>query len=263
MKSPFPGMNPYLESPEFWHDFQQRFVIHLGDEVGAHLSANYFAKLEERIFIHELPEEPRTYLGRPDVGVFLSRDAKKTSPAGSVSLVDPPPLQLELISPAEDRERESFIEIRDRLSRRLVTVIELLSPANKNPGKDREQYLYKRQQLLESSVHLVEVDLLRSGLRMPLKQLPACDYCLLVCRSEQRPLVDVWPFTVTDSFPKLVVPLREADSPLIIDLNALFQRVFVAANYAKIIYQSPPDPPLAVEQAIWAEEVLASREKPK
>ena len=64
-----------------------------------------------------------------------------------------------------DRERLSYVEIRDRRDRELVTVVELLSPANKHPGPDREQYLAKRMELLNGPVHLVEIDLLRGALR--------------------------------------------------------------------------------------------------
>lgn len=70
--------------------------------------------------------------------------------------------------PSLDRERVPFVEIRDRESRRLVTVIELLSPSNKRPGGDREQYLAKRSDLLASPTHLVEIDLIRGGRRMPM-----------------------------------------------------------------------------------------------
>lgn len=41
-------------------------------------------------------------------------------------------------------ERQSFLEIRDRAGRKLVTAVELLSPSNKRPGSDRQQYLHKR-----------------------------------------------------------------------------------------------------------------------
>lgn len=54
-------------------------------------------------------------------------------------------------------------KIRDRKSRKLVTVIEVLSPANKRPGPDRDQYVVKRQQLLGSLAQLLEIDLLQGG----------------------------------------------------------------------------------------------------
>ena len=48
--------------------------------------------------------------------------------------------------------------------RQLVTSIELLSPANKAAGEQgRELYLRKQREILQSKVHLVEIDLLRGG----------------------------------------------------------------------------------------------------
>lgn len=254
MNSPFPGMNPFLESPKFFHDFHQSFVIHLRDEVGAHLSDEYFAKLDERIYIQEAPTERRTFLGQPDVGIFDSEAARRVASSRGAALLNPPPLELELILPALEEERDAFIEIRTKDDQKLITVIEVLSPTNKNPGNDRDQYEYKRQRLLAGLVHLVEIDLLRRGPRLPVRQMPACDYCIYVSQAERHPLVSVWPFQVTDPFPPLFIPLRSGDPPLKIDLGALFQHVFARANYAKIIYKVPIDPPLNDELTRWANE---------
>ena len=89
--------------------------------------------------------------------------------------------------PEVDTETEAFLEIRDRDGHELITVVELLSPANKYAGPDREQYLAKRAELLPSAVHVIELDLLRGGPRLPVEGLPACDYCVLISRAENRP----------------------------------------------------------------------------
>ena len=73
----------------------------------------------------------------------------------------------------QDVRRVPFLEIRDRLGRELITVVELLSPANKRGGADREQYVAKREQLLKSAAHFVEIDLLRGGRPMPLENRPS------------------------------------------------------------------------------------------
>lgn len=80
------------------------------------------------------------------------------------------------VLPAMDSESESWLEIRDRRDRRLVTVIEVLSPSNKTPGADRDAYFGKRRQTLASMAHFVEIDLRRGGERPHLPQLPSCDY---------------------------------------------------------------------------------------
>ena len=73
-------------------------------------------------------------------------------------------------------ERQNRIGIRDRETGRIVSVIELLSPANKHPGQDRRQYLGKRDELAGERSRLHRDHLLRAGPRMPLDDLPDCDY---------------------------------------------------------------------------------------
>lgn len=249
-------MNPYFESSKFWHEFHQGLTLYLRNAISAKLSDNYFVKLEEQLYVHEIIEESSAFLGRADVAVIRASATQESPTSADVAVIDPPPMHLKLVPPVTDIERESYIEIRDRDSQQLVTVIELLSPANKNPGKDRDQYLRKRAQLLKSSVHLVEIDLLRRGPRMPVEGLPQCDYCLLVSRAERRPIAEVWPFKVTEPFPPVLVPLKNDDAPLKLNLAEIFQRLFVDANYAKIIYQSPPDPPLSPELEKWAAQLI-------
>src|SRR5262249_49705077 len=107
-----------------------------------------------------------------------------------------------------DVERHAFLEVRDRQSRELVTVLELLSPANKYQRPDRETYLAKRRHFLASPVHLVEIDLLRGGPRMPIEDLPDCDYCVMVSRSQERPRVGLWPIRLRERLPVIPIPLR-------------------------------------------------------
>jgi hypothetical protein len=118
-------------------------------------------KIEEQIFIHELPEDQRQLIGRGDMTV--SRADDDSAGTAAVLLEAPAVGRVPLVA---DVERHAYLEIRDRGNRQLVTVLELPSPSNKRPGPDREQYLAKRQQLLTSSVHLVELDLLRGGPRL-------------------------------------------------------------------------------------------------
>src|SRR4029078_4003489 len=107
---------------------------------------------------HEPLAEQRTFLGRSDVFVASRRQPAQEGTAAATTTVTAP---AQVTLPSVDVERLSFLEIRDRRDRRLVTVIELLSPANKYSGADREQYLAKRGQLLPRAVQLVELELLR------------------------------------------------------------------------------------------------------
>src|SRR5439155_12626475 len=116
-----------------------------------------------------------------------------------------------LALPAVDIQREAYIEIRDRRDRHVVTVLDLLSPTNKTKGPDRDQYLGKRGQILASSTHFVEIDLLRGGARPPQPGLPHCDYYALVSRSQDRPDCGFWPFGIREPLPRVPIPLSPPD----------------------------------------------------
>ena len=63
MPSPFPGMNPYLEHADVWQDFHQSFIPLLCQLLGEQVRPKYLVKIEEQIFIHELPEDQRWLIG--------------------------------------------------------------------------------------------------------------------------------------------------------------------------------------------------------
>ena len=157
MPSPFPGMNPYLESPGIWHGFHQRFITAIANQLTAQLRPKYIVLIEEQIYLHEFEEEVRSPAGRSDVALAVVSG----SGASSLATIEAPVTGL--LAEVFDEEHLGYVEIRDRESRELIAVLELLSPANKRPGPDREQYLAKRRRLLKSAAHLVEIDLLRGG----------------------------------------------------------------------------------------------------
>src|SRR5438445_2920632 len=142
MPSPFPGMNPYLEQNDTWEDFYHNFITHTQEMLTGLVGPNYLVKVEVRLYLHELSAEERRYFGRADVGVTAPLGPEKSAP-GASSVAAP----VKLLLPAVDVERHSSLEIRDRRNRRVVTVIEVLSPSNKSPGEDRDDYLAKRRQV--------------------------------------------------------------------------------------------------------------------
>src|SRR5437762_4940701 len=172
MPSLFPGMNPYLEKPTVWHDFHQAFIATIRNALTPQIAPEFIAKIEDHIYIHELSGEERRFLGRSDVPVVHSETGTPTATAARAVAAP----ATGWITPGVDILHESFIEIRDRESFEVITIIELLSPTNKDPGSDREQYIGKRKALLRSNAHLVEIDLLRGGERMPVEEMPSCDY---------------------------------------------------------------------------------------
>lgn len=255
MPSPFPGMNPYLEQDDVWHDFHESYLPRVRDHIAAQLADHYVVKIDEHVYIHEPSAEQRVFLGRGDVFV-----ATRQQPASASGLATAASGPAQVVLPTVDVEGVSFLEIRDRRERRLVTVVELLSPSNKYQGPDRDQYLAKRGKLLASSAHLVEIDLLRGGPRMPLAgPLPACDYYALVSRMQARPRADFWPIRLRDPLPVIPIPLREPDLDAHLDLQAVLHDLYDAARYRTYIYESPPQPALTAEDDAWARELLATR----
>jgi hypothetical protein len=137
-------------------------------------------------------------------------------------------------------------------------VIELLSPANKCLGPDREQYLSKRRRYLASDVNLVEIDLLRIGDRMPVTGLPDCDYCVVVSPGPARPKAGLRPIQITEPLPEIPIPLSPGDEPARLRLQDLFQKAFEDAGYSRKLYTMPLAPPLSADRAAWADQLAES-----
>ncbi len=251
MPSPFPGMNPYLEQESVWHDFHENFLPVAREILSAQVLPRYFVKIDEHMYVHELGQEERRLAGRGDF--WVAPLTPERGSGGTTELLEAPG---EVGIPQIDVEGQSFLEIRDRDSRQLITVVELLSPPNKYRGPDREQYLAKTRQLLQSNVHFVEIDLLRGGPRMPWRDLPACDYCVVVSRAERRPKAGVWPIRLRDRLPIVPVPLRQGDPDARLDLQEVLNRVYDAAGYHYYVYTDDPVPRLSPEDAAWARQFL-------
>jgi len=248
MPSPFPGMNPYVERASVWHDFHESFMPLVREILSAQVLPRYFVRIDEQMYIHERSAEERRFLGRGDLLVPALLPPGAATVATNLVLSAP----AEVGVPTVDTESLSFLEIRDRDRHELVTVIELLSPSNKYAGPDREQYLAKARQLQRSSVHFVEIDLLRGGPRMPWLDMPPCDYCVVVSRVEQRPKAGFWPIRLRDRLPEIPIPLRGGDADARLDLQEVLHRIYDAAGYAYYIYTGPPEPPLSAADTAWA-----------
>ncbi len=227
MPSPFPGMNPYFEQADQWQDFHTEFLTVLRRQLAPQIGPDYIIQLEKHVYIHDLPPEPRRSLG---------------------DLEAPAVVHL----PAQDVERVSFLEVRDRRGREIVTVIELLSPSNKRQGDDRQQYLAKRREILRSAAHLVEIDMLRGWEPMPADDRPEGDYSVLVSRAERRPAAEFWPIRLRDRLPAIPIPLRPADPDGRVDLQNVLHQAYDGPGYENFIYDGSPEPPLSAEDAEWA-----------
>ncbi|MCI0640627.1 MAG: DUF4058 family protein [Gemmataceae bacterium] len=259
MPSPFPGMNPYLEHEDPWHDFHEKFMPLASDLLVPQVRPEFIVKLDQHVYIHELSADERRFLGRPDL--FVASPTPPTEQPGSTSVLEAPAEGV--LPPTIDFEHHTFLEIRNRSDRSLVTILELLTPTNKAIGPDREQFLAKRRQILASSVHYVEIDLLRGGPRLPIQKLASCDYYVMVSRWNSRPKVDLWPLRLRDRLPEIPIPLRPSKPEARLDLQAMVNRLYDTGSYQDYIYAHEPTPPLHPEDAVWAQELIAQSKKPK
>lgn len=153
--------------------------------------------------------------------------------------------------------REAYLEIKEAATQVVVTAIEILSPTNKR-GEGRQKYEQKRQQVLNSRTHLIEIDLLRSGDPLPIAGIPvSSDYRILVSRSHTRPLADLYPFNLADPIPCFSVPLQADDQEPVVNLQALLNEVYDRSGYDYFIdYHDDPQPPLAEAALAWMDALL-------
>lgn len=242
MPSPFPGMDPYIEDPEVWSDFHGRLAAEISSHLNKQIQPRYVARMTPRT-TYEIVEIADKRGIIPDVGVWRQTPIiRETTTTAYVTSTAPVQSQVQLELPIE----LFTVEIRQVGTMRLVTAIEILSPVNKRRGHDAfDEYLQKRRDLLRSAAHLIEIDLLRAGTRPPLaRPVPPAPYYVMLSRVSKRPQVDVWPIQLTDSLPKLPVPLLEPDEDAHLDLAHVVSQVYENGGYATLIdYQEPPSPP--------------------
>jgi hypothetical protein len=252
MPSPFPGIDPFLEDPAYWSDFLARFINYWGEAIADALPSNYEAGLGERVYLIESEPDARK-LVFPDVAVTHSEGFAPETVRGAVATLEPVTIPLTIL----EGPRETYIEILHRPDRTLVTVLELLSPANKlQPG--RTEYLTKRNALLFQQVHLVELDLLRGGRRPPMQRsLPPGDGYYIVSRFEQRPDTQVYAWPMSYPLPTLPVPLRAPDPDLLINLGEVYSTAYDRGRFQRRIdYRGRTPPHLHGDEIRWVEDVV-------
>ncbi|MEB3357141.1 MAG: DUF4058 family protein [Synechococcales bacterium] len=247
MPSPFPGMNPYLENPTLWPEIHSRLIIALADALNPQIIPKYRAALDRRVY--DLDGEDALLVGIPDVTV------EQRSPGASTvtSVLSPPAHPIKVKVPMPVEMRESFLKIQDVATQEVVTVIEILSPANKRTGRGRRVYEDKRLQVLGSRTHLVEIDLLRGGKPMTIVSGPGSShYRILVSRGNRRPSADLYAFNLQDRIPLFPLPLKPGDAEPIVDLRPLLDQVYDRAGYELVVdYAQAPVPPLSEAHGAW------------
>lgn len=254
MQSPFPGMNPYLEHHALWHEVHTRLIVALADYLNPFLRPRYLAYVEERSYLAvSIPDE---LTGMPDLTVvelnpYASVSAVPTLTAAMPRQVDVPMLL---------EEKQRYLHVREIKSGEIITAVELLSYVNKSAGDGREEYEEKRNEILATKTHLVEIDLLRARKPMPVRVHGAAvpsDYRILVSRAETRPRAELYAFNVQDEIPVFALPLQRRDVEPRVNLNELIQLVYDRGGYdLRVDYNLAPDPQLRGEKSAWAENLL-------
>ena len=267
MPSPFPGMDPYLESPLHWRDVHHSLAGQIRRQIVPRLSPRYVARLETRLVAYS-PDEEEISILVPDVEVTQRQLRELAIATYEVSVdvadaVSPPPLVLRAIT--SEQVELITVEIRDAAQGRLVTAIEILSPVNKRPIQGLEEYRAKRETVLSAHAHLLEIDLLRKGTRPPrLIGLPQSDYFIFLTRAERRNSTETWPVGVRDPLPVVPVPLLPGDKDVPLHLGQALRTIYDEARYdLSIDYGEPPVPPLSESDAAWAREMVEKRETVK
>ena len=255
MPSPFPGMDPYLETPDLWPDVHNNLIIGIQDALNHELRRDYVARVELRVYIAN-EEDERAMI--PDVRIEKVNGGHKSRNGGSALVIAEPiivPLML------DEEIQESRVEIKHAKSGSFVAVIEVLSPTNKIRGSDgRASFMKKRHEVMHSNSHWVEIDLLRQGQpSFPIHKTD-CDYQAHASRVEMRPRGHVWPIHLRDRLPVIQIPLRSPDGDLSLDLQQVCDLSYDRAAYDRTLdYQRDPNAPLSPTDAAWADALL--REK--
>jgi hypothetical protein len=258
MRSPFPGVDPYLEHPAYWPDFHAGFITYARDNMLDALPETYDARIEESVRLVTVESE-RAVGARGDV--TITRDMTLPRPSsGAPGTVTLEPIVAVLPKPVVEEVREIRIQILRLPEREVVTVIELLSPANK-AGTGRQEYLLKRAELSAHQVNLVELDLLVGGQRVPTPEpLPPGDCFAIVSRWMPKPICEMYGWSIRHPLPRIRVPLKHPDPDILFDLGAVFETTYERGRYQRMIsYSKPPHAPLSGDDMKWATQLAASQ----
>ena len=259
MPSPFPGINPYLENPELWPEVHHWILTLLAESLIPQLRPKYRVAVEKRVY-HDT-DRNSVLIGIPDVAIARSLKPK-TQKSSNIAVASPPVKPVTVNIPIPEEIRETYLEVREVATGEVITVIELLSPKNKRQGEGRKAYQTKLLQILGSSTHLVEIDLLRAGESMPiLDNNIKSDYQILVSRSQLRPRAELYPFNLSEAIPAFFLPLQKEDIEPLVDLQNVIQDLFDRAGLDLAIdYNSEPVPPIQETDLIWVNKLLKEQD---
>ena len=266
MKSPFPGMDPYMERR--WGTTHGSLIVYAQEQLNLLLAGTGLrAESQERLVVESDGE--RTRFIEPDLDVFdrpppRAADSGGADSGGTATAVAPATIVRPMRLVDDEPITQSFLEIRNyRSGGAVVTVVEFVSPTNKRAGDGRDQFLQKRKERFEAGVNFVEVDLTREGRRhLPGRVssfMPARDstYLAFVRRFNPERHWEVYPMPLREPLQPIALPLRRGDADVVLHLQPLIDRAHAAAAFEPFDYAGELHPPLRGDDADWAAERLA------
>ncbi len=258
MKSPFPGIDPYLE--QHWGDIHTRLMVYISDQINEQLPNDLQARVEESVCV-DVEEKSRWVY--PDVKVLERSPASDTS---AVAVAEATVVEPTIIPLMNEPPTQRHIEIVDLNSgNRVVTAIELLSPANKQDEPGRVAYRRKQREYIEAGVNLIEIDFIRSGtfiVAAPEGRIPwdlRTPYIVCIRRANRPEQAEIISIAIDQAVPNFRIPLRPTDSDVILQLQRLLDECYRRGRYATLDYSKPPRPKLDEQATVWAAELLKLR----
>lgn len=233
-------------------------IGYIRDTLQERLPADLVARAEEELVAIGAEVDPASF--RPDVSVKKPWEATGAGALAAAGRVRTPEATL----PTRvfiDEEVERWIEIQDEAGQ-LVTVIELLSPSNKEDEPARGRYVNKRRTFVSAGVNVVEIDLVRRGWSVfpeevrELMRKQATPYAVCVFRASHLREREVYAVGLRDRLPVISIPLRPTDADIALRLQPLIDQCHERGRYHLLGYRTELDPPLSPAEAAWVQEVL-------
>jgi hypothetical protein len=214
-------MDPYLEDESIWPQFQHQLVLSLYQILLPGLVDRYRARIAQRHYVTE---------------------------------------QALFTSIIREEHHEDYVEVRQRLDGKLVTLLDLASPCNRTTEAGRLAYLATRKEGRTVGANLVEIDLVLQGqplLDYSRENLPDWDYAVSVTRGTQPERYEIYTATLQKRLPRFRLPLAADDRDTVIDLHTAFSRCYDQGGFAaRLDYQKDPATSLGDDDRRWLHNLL-------